>query len=907
MVSRQVDIVGRDAQLDVLRTLLGAGGTPRALVLSGGAGIGKSTLWEAALAAAREAGAAPLATRAGLAESGLSFAGLGDLLETVDVAALPGLPGPQRRALEIALLRAEPGRAPPEARAIALGFLNTLRALAAERPLLVAIDDVQWLDRASADAIAFAARRLDGEAVSFLLARRPGRPSPVERALDADRIEIGPLSLGAIRRILSDRLGLSLPRHLLRRVVDATVGNPLFALELGRVLVERGLPGVGEELPVPDRVEELLGKRVTRLRPAVRRLLLVVALTGELGEGELRALADGDTVEEAVDAGVLVAEGGRVRASHPLLAAAARGRSRPRDRRELHRTLAEVVAGEERRVRHLALAAEQPDEELAGRLARGADAASSRGARREAVELAEHALRLSPADSTERPSRLLALAAMLVAAGDVRRLPGLLGPSLEELPPGPLRARAHLLLCEGMETLAEAEPHLEQALAESASDPGLHAFVLAEMSSNRAVIAVERVEEAERRALDALPAAREAGPDVARDVLHAVGWARSLRGRPIEDVCAEFEAISGDAFYLAGSPDRVAAQRHVWRGELGPARELLTGLAAVADERGEAISYALVRLHLCELELRIGNWDAAARLLDEWADPAERALLHWPMYERCRALLAAGRGRSDEARRTAEGAIAAAERAGVGWDRLEAQRALGVAELLARLPEPAVSSLGAVWEHTCREGVDEPGVFPVAPDLVEALVELDALAEARSVTGRLSRLAADQDHPWALAAAKRCGGLVALAGEGADEGVAMLEGAAADQGELGLRFDRARTLLVLGRAQRRRRKWAAARSALEQARSAFDELGSDGWAAEAGSELARLGGRQPGSRDELTPTERRVAELAGDGRSNKEIAQALFVTVHTVEVHLSRVYAKLGVRSRSQLAASLRP
>jgi DNA-binding NarL/FixJ family response regulator len=212
-----------------------------------------------------------------------------------------------------------------------------------------------------------------------------------------------------------------------------------------------------------------------------------------------------------------------------------------------------------------------------------------------------------------------------------------------------------------------------------------------------------------------------------------------------------------------------------------------------------------------------------------------------------------------------------------------------------------------VWEHTRREGVDEPGVFPVAPDLIEALVELGELDEARAVVERLRMRAHEQEaHPWALATAKRGDALLRLASDaGSDEAATDLADAAADYGALDLRIDRARSLLNLGRAQRRQRKWGAARETFDEAAAAFDELGSTGWAEHARAEHGQVGGRGPQTTGELTPTEQRVAELAADGLGNKEIAQSLHVSVRTVEVHLKHTYAKLGVRSRSQLARRL--
>jgi DNA-binding CsgD family transcriptional regulator len=275
-------------------------------------------------------------------------------------------------------------------------------------------------------------------------------------------------------------------------------------------------------------------------------------------------------------------------------------------------------------------------------------------------------------------------------------------------------------------------------------------------------------------------------------------------------------------------------------------------------------------------------------------------------YQRLRALLAAGRGLPAEAEEWALPALAEATAGRYGWQVNEAVRARGIAALLARDPARAVERLGAVWERTQREGVDDPGVFPAAPDLVEALVELGRHDEAQAVTDRLRELAEQQEHPWGLATAKRCDALVRLASPTYNEAAASeLAEAAADYGELGLRFDRARSLLALGRAQRRLRKWGAARGSLEQAVSAFEEIGSAGWAEQTRAELARVSGRRRKAAGELTEAERRVVELAVEGLSNKEIARALFVTVPTVETHLSHVYAKLGVRSRAQLAGRL--
>jgi DNA-binding CsgD family transcriptional regulator len=909
--TRNAALVGRDLELATLEQFLGADGMARALVLAGGPGIGKTTLWETGIELARERGYLVLSARASDAEARFSFAALIDLLDEIDPENFDGLPAPQRNALELALLRAEPAGPPPERRAIAVGLLGLLRATAAKEQLLIAIDDAQWLDPASVDAIAYVVRRFDGGRGRFLLTKRSGLSCPLEAALGAGGMEcreLRPLSVGAIRRLLSQRLGLTLPRPLLRRIVDVTLGNPLFALEIGRMLASRELPAAGDEMPVPEAIEDLLGMRVERLAEPIRKVLLAASISADLRRDEAAELVGEPAVEQAIAIGVVALDGDRLRPAHPLLGAASRQRAPEEERMELHRELANVIAAGEIHARHLALGTDEPNDALAGTIAEAAARAAARGAREEAAELAEQALRLSLPGSAGRTDRLLVLAAYLEQAGELERLSELLEPELESLPSARTRVEACVLLSEGgdIQKLADSLSYLERALVESGDDDELRAIALSKLAGNTAGIAVERLAETERWALEALPAARRAGADVERLALEALGWARALRGGAIDDICERFRAASDAPAYITASPERVAGQRHVWRGEIDAARAVLSPLLRQADERGEPVSYAVVRLHLCELELRVGAWAEAERLLDSWAETPDDELLFWPMYERCRALLAAGIGRLDEAERWAAEAVEKAEEKGVGWDRLEALRGRGIAALLGHEPERAADSLRTVWDHTVRQGVAEPGVFPAAPELVEALAELGDYDEARAVTARLRELAEEQEHPWGITTARRCAALVeAASGQWDANAEPELASAASAYGELGLAFDRARTLRSLGRAARRARKWGAARRALGAAAAAFDEIGSNGWAAESRAELERVGGRKPGAAGELTPAERRVVELAAAGASNKQIARTLFISVHTVESHLTRAYEKLGASSRSQLSARL--
>lgn len=904
--------VGRESELATIRQFVEADASRGVFVLTGQAGIGKTTLWEAGLDIARDRGRRVLSARASDAETQLPFSALIDLCDDIPTEVLEELASPQRSALQVALLRAEPAGEAPSVQAIALGFRNVLRALSPRTPILIAIDDVQWLDSSSFDVLTFLARRLEDEPVAFLLTRRAESPTAVERALGRtglQSLEVGPLRLGSIRRLLIERLGLSVSRHILRRIVDVTLANPLFVLELGRELLANGVPATADELPVPSGIEDLLGMRVASLPGPLRLLLVTVALSADLRVAELTAVGGQDAVDEAVDRGLVHVDGDRVRAVHPLFGAAALRSAGRGERRDLHLSLARAISDGELRAMHLALATEGTDAPLSLAVAAAAAAASARGARQQAVALAEHALRLTPAGSDCRGERVLELADYLERAGEPQRLTELLVPEVESLPAGTPRARAWLMLSDGagarhMDDLAD---HHRRALAENSDDPELRARVLAKQASNAAASTISDLSQAESRALAAVSTARSAGPDTQRLALYALAWARAMTGRSVDDLCHASRAASDVAAYIAASPERVAGQRLLWRGEIPRARETLTRFLVLADERGERESYALMRLHVCELHLRVGEWDAAEALLDEWTQSADRELMFRPKYERCRALLAAGRGEIEQTDRWAKLAVERGEETGCHWDTLEGLRALGIGRLLAHEPAAAAEGLRTVWHHLEREGVNEPGVFPVAPELVQALTELGELEEAKAVTDRLARLAERQAHPWATVTVTRCQGIAGLAGSVTDpSAAAALQHAATEYGRLGLRFDDARSLLSLGRAQRRLRQWGSARQAMEQAIASFDAIGSPGWAQQARAELERVGGRRPRPSGELTKSEQRVAELAADGKSNKAIARELVVSVHTVEVHLSRVFAKLGVRSRVQLAGRAR-
>jgi DNA-binding CsgD family transcriptional regulator len=551
--------------------------------------------------------------------------------------------------------------------------------------------------------------------------------------------------------------------------------------------------------------------------------------------------------------------------------------------------------------RHRAEASAGPDPELADTLAAASAAALARGAVVDAEQLGASALRLTPPGSPDYPGRLLALARCYLIMGDLARAGDLLGPRLPDLPAGPLRARAHVMLGEASAVIHE-EAHLEQALAEAGDDAGLRAYALARQALLLAVSLVERLDAAEKAGREAVRVAARESPELRVRALSALAWARILRGRPIEDLRKSAPPLPERASLYGTSIEHPVAVRLAFRGEVADARIAHERLRALTEECGDPRGNLSATLQLCELELRAGDVRRAGSLLaelEEWSGLDEMRTVSL----RLRAMLAAVTGLPGDAARHAA-AVRTGESGGLRWDWLEATRAAGIAALCEGEPKRAADLLGAVWEHTVREEVDEPGAFPVAGDLVQALVQCDDHERARAVTERLSQLAARQRHPWAGVTAARCSAVTHLASEYDHEAADELAGAAAGYERLGLRFEQARALLVLGHEQRRSNKRGAARDSLSRARHVFDELGCSGWSERAAEEAGRVSGRR-GAEDGLTASELRVVELAVQGLTNKEIASRLHVTVYTVEAHLSHAYAKLGVRSRAQLAARL--
>jgi DNA-binding CsgD family transcriptional regulator len=914
------EIIGRDRELAAIaafveRVVRG----PAALLLAGEPGIGKTVLWDAAIAQARSGEAVVLSCRAAEAEASVSFACLSDLLGDALEGALASLSPPRRHALEVALLLAEPRGQPPDPRAVGLAVLDVLGTLAASAPVLVAIDDLQWVDSASVGVLQFALRRLSTEPVGLLATLRGDARARVAIGFErcfaggvARRVTLGPLSPGAAFRLLEERAEIALSAPQLARLHELTAGNPFYLLELGTEFARTGAPaGPGHGFHVPRNLTELLAARLGRLAGWTRELLLAVAAsprsTVEVLEeafGDRSRVHEG--LERATRAGVLELEGSRVRFAHPLLASVCYQSAPLWRRRAVHRLLASTVAEPEERARHLALAAEGPDAEVAAALDAAAEHAGARGAPAAAGELCELAADATPPGSeVHARGRRLRAATFHRLSGDGDRAAAILERLLAEAAPGSERADVLFALGEGRRgDLQTIIGRCEEALAEVGDDDRRRARILA-FSSWMRLIAGD-VDGALGEAREGLRSAERLGdpalivPAIAR-VAMAELWALDITPGLLERG-VELEEELGASLEFHESPTIALTRRLICESDLDRARPLLEAAAVRAAESGDERTRGHVLFHLMMLEWFAGRWqralahaDAAMELAEQLADDQFRGMvLHG------RALVDAHLGDVEAARNAAAEAAEIADAVADAIFPIWNEAVLGHLELSLGNPEAAAAHLGALPQRLTALGWNDPA-DSAWPDAIEALVQVGDIEHAATYLERYEALAQRSGSVWALATSARCRGLLSAAQGSFDAARAAFDQALAEHDRVPGSFERGRTLLACGAVRRRTRQRGAAREALQAALEIFEQQGAQQWARRASEELGRISGRRPAG-PELTATELQVARLAAQGRANKEIAAALFMSVHTVEAHLSRVYRKLGVRSRTQLS-----
>ena len=917
--TRTAEVVGREEELASLALFVGeVERRPAALVLSGEAGVGKTTLWRAATRMAQESDQLVLSASGAAVETQMAFAGLADLLERVLDDVLPALPPPQRSALEATLLLEEPV-SPHSPRVVSAALLTSLRRLSADSPVLVAIDDVHWLDSPTAEAVGFAVRRLREEQIALLLSVRSDEPSAfdVSRVPFAERVErldVGPLSFGAMRHLLLSRTELRLTRPLLRRIHETSGGNPFFALELARALARRGSPPQpGEPLPVPADLRGLLADSVERLPAETREALLVAAL---LARPSLAALTTAiekpgeEALGPAIDAHIVELVDGEVRFVHPLLRSTVHAEAPAATRLRWHRRLVQTSSDAEERAGHLALVSFTPDERVALELESGGVRAHERGATTVAAGLLEQAARLTPEDRVDdRARRALAAADARLESGDRREAIELWQQVRATIAHGPLRADAlrHLAETGTAETVEHGIALSTEALSEAAGDARLEVEVLLQLAN------LEHARGGQQAAVDyatrALQVAHGLGDETRVSVLTALGIYETFLGvgDPLQRYTEAIElARSGARPVHAGpgsvywEPETMLSDWRMKNGEVDEARSLLEEQYRRAVAAGAEESRFSLCFHLGPLETLAGSFDAAERWIEEGKSLVEEseARQDWSTLFTSMALLESYRGNVERARAAAAKAIANAEAWGDTPFADSARATLCFLELSKGRPAEALAELGPALHRLLLSTAPKDG------DRVETLIGVGRLDEAEEVLAPLAAYADQTGLRVFRLQALRCRGLLEAARGDVETALVTLDEAVALAAEIQLPLERGRAWLALGRVRRRAKQKRAAREALEAAYDSFRDFGAPLWAEQAAAEIARIGGRTR-ERWELTPTERRVAELVAQGLTNKEVAGRLVISVRAVEANLTRIYAKLEIRSRTELAHKL--
>jgi DNA-binding CsgD family transcriptional regulator len=909
-------IVSRQAEEHALVDFLDAAPhSPCAVIIEGDPGIGKTTLWLDAVGRARERGFRVLTSRAAVAESVLAYAALADLLSAVDESEWADLPAPQKHGLEAALLRRLDDAPETDVRAVAAAFVAVIDRLAAQRPVVVAIDDLQWLDTSSANVLAYAARRLPKGAALLCTTRtedavsRLQLPSPEA----VRRIRLRPLTVGELRQVLMFRLGSSVARPTLLRIHEIAAGNPFFALELAR---EIGARRRISEFSLPSSLGDLVTSRLSRVGEGAEDALLAMASlpdpTIQLVAQAIESTPDRlvDLLGDAEAQAVVAIDGNRVHFTHPVLAHGVYSGATARRRREMHRRLAELVTEPELRARHLALSDATGQPHTIQALDTAAEITRSRGAPAAAAELLELAIGLGGND----PDRQIRCAACYFAASDPGRAGQILEAVVADLPAGSLRAEAlHQLVVVRVsgDSFASATGLLERGLAETGDDLSLRVQMLVTLSfahfnAGQLLDAVNSVEQA------VTAAALLGRADLLSQALGMRALLRFLHGDGL-DVQSMQRALELEIREAPVSsvfrPSVQNALLLACTGELDHAHYEMGAMRQHYLDRGEESELVFIDFHTVLFDIWRGDFTEAALLAE---DLTERALQLGGNLPVCvgltvRALLAAYFGRVDQARSDATEAVAAGRRSGsrslfqwpvtvLGF--LDAT--LGNYSTALKMLQPEVSRILAAPDGTELIGAS------FVPDAVEAMIQLGRLEEAEPLIDILERNGHRLDRPWMLAVGMRCRAMLHAAHGDLNTATATAELAITQHQRLPMPFEQARTQLLLGQLQRRQRRRNAATTTLREAQHTFEKLGTTLWAQRASAELTRgTSGRRRA--EGLTPSEQRVAELAVSGMTNRDIAATLFISPKTVEVNLSRIYRKLNIRSRVELYKALAP
>lgn len=890
---------------------------PRGLVIFGEPGIGRSSLWADAVDQARSSGIHVVSAGVSSFERKMNYSGLADLLVEIDFKIMGHLPAIQQAALNRVLLRDVGG--PLDDRITATALLGVLTELTKLAPVLLAIDDVQWLDPASRTILSFVTKRLNAHMGLLLTVRAADSHDPSLTSLlplphdhSYVRIKLGPMTGAALHTAIASRLGVQLSRPVIDRIHRVSGGNVFCAMELARAHLEQGhqiLPGL------PATLAETVNQRIGPTDATSADMLLALACDQESTLVEL-ASATGRSVHEVTAAldkveerGVVHVNGHRIRFTHPILAHGVYTTASGPRRRAMHRSLANVTRHPETRARHLALGATHLEEPILQALDTAADLATARGAPGKAAELLELGLSLGSTD----PFRRLHAAERHLRSGALDRAEELLVGLVAELAAGELRSRAHLLLgiVHGHRHGARAIDSLDTAVAESGDHPELRVQSLLALSL--VLCQTGATEQSMIHAERALITAESSGDSALRSqalslrVLARVGSGSGIDRDSLDTAIALENAASPMSANLLAS--NIDAVTEGWAGDLESAHRKMELVVQRSRAHGNPMEVVWALGHLAHFNLWLGKLDAATEIAEQAMEDA--GLIDGVVSRitalTCRAAVAAYRGAPPETERAANAAIQAAYESGLRRLAIGPITSLGFVKASQRDYPATLATLAPLLASFDPANDTEMAFGAYLPDAIEALVSVGRLAEAERLVSALETNGGRLRRPWMQVVGAR-GRAALLAATGDLREAELLADDAVDLHDLlPIPFERARTQLLLAQIQRRRRRGRRATDSFAVAYDAFTRLGTPIWAERARLELHGSANvpSSPQRAHPLTSTEQRVAERAASGLSNRDIAADLFISAKTVEMNLSRVYRKLGIRSRAQLYSKL--
>lgn len=909
-------VIGRDPELRTLVALLErARHTPAAVILDGAAGIGKTTLCRAIAHAASDSGFTVLTATGATAEVSLAWAALADLLDGIDADVPAALSSLHQQALQVVMAGLEgPGG---DDRLMASAFKAALSQQTQRGPVLIVVDDAQWLDEASKFVLGFVARRLEGP-VALIVALRSGADAVTDRSWlqtpdpkALTRLTLRPLSPYDIDVVVADRLGHTPPPPAMKRIRDLSGGNPFYALELARAVDEDPAADIRA---LPPTLAGLMRERIGELDPAAVDVVVTAAAafapTVEvIARATARSTADVLGILESMESrGLLTFDGPRIRFTHPLIASAVAASAGPADMRHAHHRLAATVDHPESRARHLALSSPHGDPDTLTALDAAAEDAAAKGAYSTAAEL----YRLAVHKGGESHWRRLRGADFAFRSGALDDAEALAAPIIEDLPAGFLRTVGLLLMAAirgYRDGLVSATELLQRAVDEAGDDvvlrtQALLALTLAVGASGDKETCIEL---ARRARADAEASGTAELRSQALSLWTYVSFQYGM-GLDSEAIRAALELEDPQTMppTTALQPSAVSAMIDAWMGRLDEARAAMTAVSLRCEERGTEIDVLWAAEQLAWIDVAQGCYADAERIAAQALRRAGQIGGHMAQIiaHTVVANTAATQGRLDEARAAAALAVDGATAAGLNYWSAPPLMSQAFAEVSDGRYDEALQTLKPLLDLFEPDHDTEIRSGAWLPDAVEALTAVGRAGEAEPLVVALESNGVRLDRPWMLAVGARSRALVRAAENDLDGALESAERALDYHERLPMPFERARTQLLVGQLQRRRRRTHAAQVNLNEAAAVFEEIGSPLWAARARSELARL--TTPSSGAVLTDTERQMAELAAAGLTNKAIAAKLYISTKTVEMHLSNAYRKLGIRSRAQLANGLR-